>query len=141
MRIVLPITLQVILSIILIYKLFKSRINLHMSRSIRKEYIFSFTIMILNIVYLITEMPLMFSTLYFGLIGVTPVIPLDMNMSQSLAIQILVYYCTLVLSLYMFGSIFFVNLMFNKIFKAEIKSLFWGKYSNTQSRQLQDSTL
>ena len=123
-RIILPIIFQIVFSALLIYKLFKVRSNVNRNQSMEKEYKFARIILWLNLMFLITETPYLLTTLYFGLLGIVPQFPLDENTSHSLAIATLVFYLTLCFSLYLFGSIFFVNLFTNTLFKREIKSIF-----------------
>jgi hypothetical protein len=123
-RIVLPLLLQIILSILLIHKLFKTRKAVtvaSISRNMKKEQRFAHIIVWLNVCFIITETPLMIATLYFGVLGVKTVYPLSESSSNSLAISTLIYYVTSVLGSYMFGSLFFINLFMNRIFKREIR--------------------
>ena len=115
MRVVIPMILQFILSIILIVSILKLRKNANMTRSLRKDYQFAFTILMLNITFLITETPLMLSIINFYLI--------DKNNATSMAMANLFYYCGQIFSTYMLGSIFFVNILFNRIFKKELKKI------------------
>ena len=123
-RIILPIIFQIVFSVLLIYKLFKVRSNVNRNQSMEKEYKFARTILWLNLMFIITEIPFLFITLYFSLLGMIPKFPLDANASHSLAIATLVYYVATLFSLYLFGSIFFVNLFTNTLFKREIKTIF-----------------
>ncbi len=128
-RIILPIIFQIVFSSLLIYKLFKVRRNVNRNQSMEKEYKFARIILWLNLMFLITETPYLLTTLYFGLLGIVPKYPLDENTSYSLAIATLVFYLTLCFSLYLFGSIFFVNLLTNSLFKKEIKTIFGYRIS------------
>jgi hypothetical protein len=74
--------------------------------------------------FIITETPLLLTTFYFSLHREIPTYPIDANTTYSIAIMTLIYYFSLVFSLYLFGSIFFVNLFVNKIFQKEIQSIF-----------------
>jgi hypothetical protein len=123
-RIALPLLLQIILSILLIYKLFKSRHSVGINRDMKKEYRFTRIIIWINICFIITETPLMVTTLYFGILGLKPEYPLNENSSNSLAISTLIFYVASVLGSYMFGSLFFVNAFTNHIFKKEISLIF-----------------
>jgi hypothetical protein len=71
--------------------------------------------------FIITEIPFLITTLYFSVLGLVPTYPIDMNTSYHLAMWTLAYYVTLVFGLYLFGSLFFVNLLTNKLFQKEIK--------------------
>jgi hypothetical protein len=65
-------------------------------------------------------------------LGLVPTYPIDMNTSYDLAMWTLAYYVTLVFGLYLFGSLFFVNLLTNKLFQKEIKIIF-GSNGDTSS--------
>ena len=125
-RIVLPLILQIILSILLIYKLFKSRhsVGINVNRDMKKEYRFTRIIIWINICFIITETPFMITTLYFGVLGVKTEYPISEFASNSLAISTLIFYVTSVLGSYMFGSLFFVNVFTNHIFKKQICLIF-----------------
>ena len=118
-RIVLPLILQIILSILLICKLFKSRqlVGMNLNRDMNKEYRFTRIIIWINICFIITETPFMITTLYFGILGVKPEYPLSENASNSLAISTLIFLVATIFGTYMFGSLFFVNVFTNHIFK------------------------
>ena len=69
-RIVLPLLLQMILSIRLIHKLFKTRkavALVNLNRNMKKEQRFARIIVWLNVCFIITETPLMIATIYFGI--------------------------------------------------------------------------
>ena len=121
-RIVLPLILQIILSFLLVYKLFKKRLVSDINRSMKKELKFARTIVWLNFFYVITETPLMVTTLYFGIIGLKNEYPIsNLSTSITLAIFTLVYYVTSVLGSYMFGFLVFVNFSTNRLFKKEMR--------------------
>jgi hypothetical protein len=119
-RIVLPLVVQIIFSVLLIYKLFKAKRVVMANQSMQKEYRFARIILWLNLSFIITEVPLMLMTFYFSILKVIPTYPIDTNVSNVIALMTLVYFVTLVFSLYLFGSIFLVNLFTNKVFQREI---------------------
>jgi hypothetical protein len=124
LRIILPIILQTIFSLLLIYKLYKWKRETALNRidpAMEKEHRFSRVILWLNLMFIITEIPFLITTLYFSVLGLVPSYPIDMNTSYDLAMWTLAYYVTLVFGLYLFGSLFFVNLLTNKLFQKEIK--------------------
>jgi hypothetical protein len=126
-RIVLPLILQIVISILLIHKLFKSRKAVaaaNMSRNMKKEHRFARIIVWLNVCFIITKTPFMLTTLYFGILGVKTEYPINETASNSLALYTLIFYVTSVLGSYMFGSLFFINLFTNRIFKKEIRLFF-----------------
>jgi hypothetical protein len=119
-RIVLPLVVQIIFSVLLIYKLFKAKRVVMTNQSMRKEYRFARIILWLNLMFIITEVPFLLATLYFSLLKLIPTYPIDTNASDNVALMTLVYYVSLTFSMYLFGSIFFVNLFTNKVFQREI---------------------
>jgi hypothetical protein len=123
-RIVLPLVLQIIFSILLIYKFFKVRRSVVRNQVMQKEYRFARIILWLNLMFIITEVPYLLTTIYFSILKVTPSYPIDANTSYTIAIMTLVHYVSLVFSLYLFGSIFFVNLFTNHLFQKEILTIF-----------------
>jgi hypothetical protein len=123
-RIVLPLVLQVIFSILLIYKFFKARRTVITNQGMKKEYRFARIILWLNLMFIITETPYLLTTIYFALLKEIPSYPIDANTPYTIAIMTLALYVSIVFSLYLFGSIFFVNLFTNKIFKREVLKIF-----------------
>jgi hypothetical protein len=124
LRIILPTILQTIFSALIVYKFYKWKKGTSLNRidpAIEKEQKFSRVILWLNLMFIITEIPFLITTLYFSVLGLVPTYPIDMNTSYHLAIWTLAYYVTLVFGLYLFGSLFFVNLLTNKLFQKEIK--------------------
>ena len=95
-----------------------------MNQTMEKEYRFARVILWLNLMFFINETPIFLITLYFSITGEIPIYPLDYNTSDSVAIVSLIYFISVFFSLYLFGSIFFVNLFTNKIFKKEILKIF-----------------
>ena len=131
MRVVLPIVLTVLSNVILIYKLFKSRKNLNITKSLNKDYQFAFTIIMLNFFFIITELPFVLGTMYMFVSNNE-----DLNYTISLIYfeqAKLVFISTFMFSTYMLGSIFFVNLIFNKIIQKEIKHIFFRNKTNPSS--------
>ena len=123
MRIVIPILLTVFLNIVLIHKLFVSRSSLNITRSLKKDYQFALTVIMLNFAYILTETPFLWGTINIYLFNNE-----EINKEESLEALTnakLIFICTFMLSTYMFGSVFFVNLFFNKIFQKEIRSFFF----------------
>jgi hypothetical protein len=108
-------------------KLFKAKRVVMTNQSMQKEYRFARIILWLNLMFIITEAPLMVTTFYFSLLKVIPTYPIDTSASNVIAIMTLVYFVTLVFSLYLFGSIFFVNLFVNKVFQREIFAMIGRK--------------
>ena len=115
MRSVLPVILEAILSTLLVYKIIKTRKNLNSFRPLSREYKFAFTIVMLNVTFLVTQTPLLILTFYVAQqSSATP---------REMAIAKFAYKVALLFSAYLFSSIFFVNVFFNKQFLKEIYNL------------------
>ena len=124
MRIVVPIMLAFGCNSILIYKLFKSRSNLKLAKSMKKDYQFTFTIVMLNVAFLLTESPFIYGNINMYLSHIEELAGL-VSM-REIATAKLYFVATFMFSTYMFVSIFFVNVFFNSIFKREIYVIFFG---------------
>jgi hypothetical protein len=128
-RIMLPVILEAIFNSILIYKLFQSRKRAsQMTMSNKKEYKFSITIVMLNFAFLLFLMPTFVTTIYLNIIKTSSA------SYRSQVIALFAYNCSLVFAIYQFGSIFFINLFFNKIFQKEIRLILCG-FRSTQAHQ------
>ena len=112
-RFLLPITLQVIIS----GMLFKVRNRAKVSRSLNKEYKFAFTIIILNLVLIITEFPLIVSLIFVNIYGYNQTF--ISNTSIESAIASFAYICSYVFAAFIYVSLFFVNFLTNKIYRRE----------------------
>ena len=119
MRTLIPVILEAILNTLLVYKIVKEKKSLNISRSLAKEYKFAFTIVMLNFTFLFTQTPLLIITIYLTILNqqgsATPRILAIVNFSYGVSV---------LFSSYMFGSLFFINLQFNKIFQNEVKNIF-----------------
>ena len=122
-RSVLPIVLQIISSTIILHTLIKSRKNINLSRSMKNEYKFAFTILILNALFIISQTPLIVSLVYLNVIGYDESAPVN---TSQLAIGNFFHTATVAIGTYMFISIFFVNMIFNKIYRRELFSTLIG---------------
>ena len=115
-RTVLPILIEFVLNTVLIYNLIKSRSNLSLQRSLYRDYKFSFTIVMLNLTFFITHTPLLLSLVYINSLNYY-------QSSQQLnADLILASFLSVIAALFsswMYVSLFFVNLLFNKHFSNE----------------------
>ena len=118
MRTLLPVVLEFILNTILITKLIRSRKNLNVQRSLYRDYKFAFTIVILNVTFLVTQTPFMVAILYEHLLDFYS----HKNFIEPRQLILANFWLVItgVFASYMFGSIFFVNLIFNRIFKKEL---------------------
>lgn len=123
MRTVLPVLLEFLLNAILIYKLLDSRRrngNVSRSRSLNRDYKFAFLIVILNFLFLITQTPFMIVTIYTCVINYVHQDDAFFTSDAELIMTEYLSVITGVFATYMFGSIFFVNLFFNRIFQMEL---------------------
>ncbi len=127
-RLFLPIILQIFLSIVLIIYLKNNREKYKNNSSpvFKNEYRYAFAVVILNLIYIVTECPFMILKIYFSILDIIPNYPLIAGTSRSLAIRTLAYFCTMSLSLYKFCSLFFVNIFLNKQIRKEIRFIFCG---------------
>jgi hypothetical protein len=133
-RTVLPISLQIVFSCLLLHKLFKVRRSVVTNHSsMIKEYKFARIILWLNLIFIITETPFLLMTVYISVFNVMPVARLNADSSRDLAITMVIYYATLICSMYMFGSLFFVNLFTNNLFRKEIRKMFGLRKSRVDS--------
>ena len=118
-RAILPSILHIVLSAILIYKLYKSRNRVQSNMNDQRDRRFTRIVIALNVFFCLTEFPFSSLTLYFGFIGQTPSFPIYEGASVSIGIANVIYYVTLVFSGFTFNSLLIVNLMFNRIFQKE----------------------
>ena len=131
MRTALPIVLEFFINISLIYKLIKSRRNLNLKRSLRRDYKFAFTIVMLNVMFLITNVPFFVTCLYSMAMGYERV---DVNSIFKLRYGYVSFwlFLTAIVSSYMFVSVFFVNMMFCRFFKIEFFKAFHETILNSK---------
>jgi hypothetical protein len=116
MRTILPVILEFCLNLILIYKLLKSRRNLNVRRTMQRDYKFAFIIVILNIVFLVTHVPLLVCVILLNSLNYSS--PNGSISNNQIILNFLVTISGL-LAGYMFTSLFFINLAFNRLFKRE----------------------
>ena len=133
-RTILPAVLHIVLSAVLINKLFKWRSGVHSNMSDERDRRFTRIVIALNVFFCLTELPLSCLTLYFGAIGQTPSFPISEKASYSMAIANVVYYVALVFSGFTFNSLLIVNLIFNRLFQKELKKMFCLSYREENSR-------
>ena len=116
MRSALPIVLECVLNTLLIYKLIISRKNLTMQRSLHKDYKFAFTIVMLNAFFFITQIPLLISLVYLNVLNYQQPSAVP---SKNLILAYFLYIVAAVFASCMYSTVFFVNIFFNKHFRAE----------------------
>lgn len=133
-RVLLPLTLQIILSFLLIKKLFAIKRRVNPLGEMEREHKFTKIIVYLNVSNFLTEAPILVMSAYFGIIGGTAHYPIDLSVSKSFAKATLAYYISDLLGGYMFGLLFFVNVATNRLFQDQIKCIFGIGQGNDESR-------
>ena len=125
-RVILPVSLQILFSFLLIKRLFSTRQKANMiGGDMERQYRFTKIIVYLNVSILLTEMPILVMSAYFGFIGASFRYPIDATTaSKSFARATLAFYISDMIGAYMFGSVFFVNVATNRLFQDEIKKMF-----------------
>ena len=124
LRLVFPIILAFISNAILITKLFRSRKNIHSKTSLKKEYQFALTIVMLNFAFIVTETPYIWGAVHML---IDQVKELDVVISLSTIAQTKMdYNSSFMFSTITYGSLFFVNAIFNRIFRKEIRFIVFG---------------
>ena len=113
-RTVIPVILEFVLNGVLIFKLIKYRRNISVPRSLNRDYKFAFIIVILNLTFFITQFPLIVCVAYASFLNFVNV------SAKHLMIVVFVKKVTVLFAAFMFYSIFFVNIIFNKIYKIEL---------------------
>ena len=125
MRIIVPLFLQLVMNTILIYKVFKARKSLRMTRSEKNDNRLAFTVIILNLVLIVTELPFSVNVILINLYGYNQTLISPTSKNASLAS--FAFVCSLVFSSFYYVSLFFVNLSTNKMFRREFKNFYAGK--------------
>ena len=115
--IVLPAVTHIILSLILIVKLFSSRRNATIrNQSEKRDRRFSLIVLALNVLFCLTQLPYSLITIYVGVKSIVPTQFLSSTSeSYSQAVVSLVFYVTFILAGFNFNSLLVVNLMLRKI--------------------------
>jgi hypothetical protein len=124
MRIVLPLLLQLFMNSLLVHKLFKSKKDSNVTRSLKRENKFAFTIIVLNSLYILIELPLLGTIIVSDLFGYAYHWSFISTFSNESSFMSFVYVCSIVISHFVQVSLFFVNLITNKVFRDEVKSIF-----------------
>lgn len=125
MRIIIPLILEVVMNTILIYKLIKAKKQVHITRPINKEYKFAFTVIVLNIIFIITVLPVAINTVLINKYGYNQTF--ISTTSNESAIATFSYLCSIMFSSFMYVSLLFVNLIFNRKFRQEFKRIYLEK--------------
>ena len=124
MRTVLPFILELILNVILIYKLIQSRKRAHLIGTLKREYKFAFTIVILNFTFILTSLPLLISIVYLNLLNYQFK---SQTSSETLFIANFFYSIAILFASFMPITTFFVNIACNRLFRREFCAMFCWK--------------
>lgn len=121
-RAIVPLVIIGILNTILIFKLriFKRKIESNSSN--KKEYIFTYSVVVFNVFFIISLTPYVISLYFFNLQQENPSISIT---SKVYVITNWIYYFSLFLTLYNFCFSFLVNLKFNVYFRDEFFQLYY----------------
>ena len=132
-RFIMPIGLETVLNIVLIYKLIKHRKSLNNTRDLKREYRFAFTIALLNVLYFVFEVPTFVITLYLNFAGYNHAVTNNQAIvapTRESAIANLVFDLSLVFASFRFTCLFYVNFFVNKMFRREFMRIFVDFKSN-----------
>ena len=125
-RIVLPLLTQTVLNIILIKKMinYRKNVNLGLDDSrLRKERRFTFTVVVMNVVFVIGEIPFILGIILINIYGYNPTTFISTTSSQS-AIASFAYNVGVLSMMFVSYSLtFFVNFFTNKKYRLEVKKL------------------
>jgi hypothetical protein len=127
-RVVIPSVIQIIMSVILVSKLFKLKINVN-TLSLKREYKYTLTIIVLNVVYIFTDLMTIASLISINVYGYNQTY--ISRTSNESAIASFIYVFVIIFAIFIVCDLlFFVNLFTNMKFKREAKRLYfdwWAK--------------
>ena len=125
MRVIVPIMLRSGMNAVLVYKFVKARHSMSLPHALlSKEFKFAFTVIVMNVIYFVVELPVVFSVIFVNLYGYNET-HISTTSNES-AIASFVYVCSFVVSSLVYVSLFFVNLITNKLFREEFKNIYSG---------------
>ena len=123
LRYVAPFLLLIIFSAFLVGKLVSQR-KKPISHDMSREYRFAFTIILLNVLYFLTESPNFIMTMYLRVYGVDLLSRTIVITSRQEAIVNIVYSFSLEPIAFRCTCLFFVNLLVNKVYRRELFQMF-----------------
>jgi len=122
-RVVIPSVIQIIMSVILVSKLFKLKINVN-TLSLKREYKYTLTIIVLNVVYIFTDLMTIASLISINVYGYNQTY--ISRTSNESAIASFIYVFVIIFAIFIVCDLlFFVNLFTNMKFKREAKRLYF----------------
>ena len=136
-RNVLPLIIQLAISAMLILKLSKLKINVN-TLSLKREHKFTFTIVILNLIFIITDIMFIICFILLNIYGYNPTFV--STTSNESAIVSFVYLCILFGTVFaVFDLLFVVNLLTNRKFFKEARKMYWFKNTKVNSNESNNS--
>ena len=121
-RVVIPAGILVVISIILVYKLLRLKINVT-TMSLKREYKFTFTIIVLNIVFILSDILILLGLVFINIYGYNQTY--ISTTSNASAVASFFYQCSVALNLFIIAClVFLVNLITNAKFRREAKKIF-----------------
>ena len=121
MRTLLPILLMVVANIVLIVSLFKQKQHLNLNRPLTKEIDFSMTVLAKNMLFIVFMTPQAVSVIYKYYIDYNMIKQMPNTSPRFVVLISLANTCCNVLATYTVCSTFPANLVFNKLFRQEIR--------------------
>ena len=134
-RSVIPIIIQSSSSIIMICSLIKRRKNIKRSSLSEKDRKFAFTVMILNLFFLITQIPSVIATICLWKTGANKSSHIKTKNSM---IAYFLYLFTILFASFNLISVFAINLTFNKMYRKIFLELFQAIF-DSKKRKIQSS--
>ena len=126
-RVILPLILEIVLNTMLIIKLlefgkdFAERTR--NDHDLKKAKRFAFTVVILNIVFILGEIPVIVCTVFIQMYGYNQTY-ISTSSNES-AIASFVYLCSVCLEFFVcYSTLPFINILTNKIYRKEVRSIF-----------------
>ena len=121
-RVVFPIIIQTVISFILIYKLSRLKINVT-TLSLKREYKFTFTMIILNITFIVSEVLIFLGLVFINIYGYNQTY--KSTSTNASAIASFFYACSIMFGTFISTNLlFFINLITNMKFQREAKRIF-----------------
>jgi hypothetical protein len=124
-RFLLQLIFKSVLTFILVYKLFKLKINVT-TLSLKREYVFTFTISILNLISILSDLFVLVSYLFINIYGYNQ--SYISTTSNESAIASFVYVCSVAISVFLLCDLLFIiNLITNREFRKEANKLLFSR--------------
>ena len=122
LRIILPLVLEVFMNTVLIYKLYLLHKVISISTDFLDEYRFTISIVILNITFIIGEMPNIVATVLINLYGYNQNY-ITMSSNEAARASFSYIFSMVISAIFCYTPLLFINLATNKIFQSEVKKI------------------